>query len=247
MVIRKRLLLWDYTNTRDCAGKIEQLNFTNSPFISVSNWNAWVPPELKDRLPYRPMVRTHAQASGDEFSWIRDGKHDTVHFYNEPERQGISPQQAADTWRHVMIGVLRNQKHKKLIGPSCASDPAGTKWLREFMSKIGGDRPDYLGVHYYGTDVSAAKKYLTDMHNEFKLPIVVSEIACIDRDGKKVERWTVEMANWMDGQDWIKEYGFFGCMRQCADGFVSPAAQLMDGNGNFTGLMRKLATEQPMK
>jgi hypothetical protein len=244
MTIRKRLLLWDYTNTRDIAPKINQLNFSG-PFVSVSNWNAWVPPELKDRLPYRPMVRTPAQTTGDEWTWIRDGKHTLIHFYNEPERQSISPAAAAETWRSHMLALRK--KGKKLIGPSCASDAAGTKWLREFMGLVKGDGPDYLGVHYYGTDVGAAKRYIAGMHEEYKLPVVVSEIACIDRDAHRVERWTVEMANWLDGEAWVKEYGFFGCMRHVADGFVSPAAQLMDGDGNFTGLMRKLMTEQPMK
>ncbi|KAK4186001.1 hypothetical protein QBC35DRAFT_286739 [Podospora australis] len=248
MVVRKRLLLWDYTNTRDIPNKINDINY-NGPIVSVSNWNAWYPQELKNRLPFRPMVRTPAQLGGDEWTWIRDGafKYDIVHFYNEPERQNISPQDAANKWKSHMVGILRKQKGKKLVGPSVASDDKGRKWLRDFMNAIGGDKPDYLGVHYYGTDVNAAKKYITDMYNEYKLPIIVSEIACIDRDGKKVERWTVDMANWMDGQGWIKEYGFFGCMRNVADSFVSPAAQLMDKNGNFTALMRKLMNEQPMK
>ncbi|KAB5532641.1 hypothetical protein GE09DRAFT_1145323 [Coniochaeta sp. 2T2.1] len=250
MTIRKRLLLWDYTNTRDCPGAIDAINFNNGPFSAVSNWNAWYPQELKNRLPFRPMVRTPAQLSGDEWSWLANNAfpYDTIHFFNEPERQaGVSPQMAADKWHSQMVGVLRKQKGKKLVGPSVASDEQGRKWLREFMGKIGGDRPDYLGVHYYGTDVGAAKKYLADMHSEFKLPIIVSEIACIDRDAGKVQRWTVEMANWLDQQDFVKEYGVFGCMRQVADGFVSPAAQLMDGKGKFTGLMNKLNTEQPMK
>jgi hypothetical protein len=250
MTIRKRLLLWDYTNTRDVPASINALNFNNGPFVAVSNWNAWYPQELKNRLPFRPMVRTPAQLGGDEWGWLANGAfaYDTIHFFNEPERQqGVSPQDAAAKWKSQMVGVLRKQKGKKLVGPSVASDDKGRKWLREFMGAIGGDRPDYLGVHYYGTDVNAAKKYLTDMHDEFKLPIIVSEIACIDRDAHKVDQWTVEMANFMDQQAWIKEYGFFGCMRSVADNFVSPAAQLMDKNGKFTGLMNKLNTEQPMK
>ena len=50
----------------------------------------------------------------------------------------------------------------------------------------------------------------------------------------------------MDKQEWIHEYGFFGCMRNVADDFVSPAAQLMKPDGTLTDLMEKYMNEQPM-
>ncbi|KAH8884377.1 hypothetical protein GQ53DRAFT_846306 [Thozetella sp. PMI_491] len=250
MTIKKRCLLWDYTNTRDCPHAIDQLfSDKNLVFRSVSNWNAWYPQELAKRLPFYPQVRTPAQLGGDEWTWLRDGAfpYDTILFYNEPERQNISAADAAEKWHSQMVGVLRMQKGKKLIGPSCASDDAGTKWLADFMVRMGTNRPDFLGLHYYGTDPEACKRYLTQMHDKYHLPVVVSEIACIDRDAKKVEHFTAVMANWMDKTDWVHEYAFFGCMRHVADNFVSPAAQLMDQNGKFTPLMKRLMTEQPMK
>lgn len=252
MTIRKRLLLWDYTNTRDCPQSIDAVDFHDGPIAAVSNWNAWYPPELAHRLPFQPMVRTPAQLGGDEWSWLADDAfpYDTVHFFNEPERQSnVSPQAAAEKWKAQMVGVLRKQKGKKLVGPSVASDEQGRAWLTAFMGAVGegADRPDFLGLHYYGADAGAAKKYLVEMHEEFRLPVIVTEIACTDRDAQKVDRWTVDMANWMDGQGFVRMYGFFGCMRSVADSFVSPAAQLMDKNGKFTALMDKLNTEQPMK
>ncbi|KAL8646636.1 MAG: hypothetical protein Q9226_006776, partial [Calogaya cf. arnoldii] len=77
-------------------------------------------------------------------------------------------------------------------------------------------------------------------------PLVVSEIASIDRNVGSVYNFTVQLANFMDNADWIFEYGFFGCMRNLADGFVSPDAQLMRPDGHFTELMWKLQNEQPM-
>ena len=50
----------------------------------------------------------------------------------------------------------------------------------------------------------------------------------------------------MDEQEWIHEYGFFGCMRNVADDFVSPAAQLMNPDGTLTDLMIKYMNEQPI-
>ncbi len=254
MVIRKRCLLWDYTNTRDTPQSINQLDFAapSCPFSAVSNWNAWIPPELEGRLPFRPMVRTPAQLAGDEWAWLRDGAfpYDVVHFLNEPERQtpAVTPAEAATLWRAQMVGVLRAAKGKTLVGPACASDDPGAAWLADFMGRLAPpERPDFLGLHWYGADAGAARAYLTRMHEAYGLPVVVSEIACTDGDARRVARFTADMANWMDATDWVVEYGFFGCMRQVADDFVSPAAQLMDEQGRFTPLMRRLVEEQPME
>ena len=143
---------------------------------------------------------------------------------------------------------LRKEKGTKLVSPSCASDPSGEAWLADFMARVAENRPDYLGVHYYGTDAGAAIKYIESMHDKYPgQPIIVSEIASISRDKHDVREFTARLANWMDEKDWIFEYGFFGCMQKCADGFVSPQAQLMNETGEFTDLMYKLMWDQPIK
>lgn len=76
--------------------------------------------------------------------------------------------------------------------------------------------------------------------------MVVSEIASISRDKAEVFAFTAQLANWMDGCPWVYEYSFFGCMRELADDFVSPEAQLMNADGSFKDLMVKLMNEQPM-
>jgi hypothetical protein len=76
--------------------------------------------------------------------------------------------------------------------------------------------------------------------------VVVSEIASISRDRNEVFAFTAQVANWCDQCAWVYEYSFFGCMRECADGFVSPEAQLMNSDGTLTELMQKLMTEQPV-
>lgn len=138
----------------------------------------------------------------------------------------------------------------KLVGPSCASDAAGMEWLEEFMGRVlgVGAGPDFLGVHYYGVDAGEAVAYLEGVHGRWPaLPVIVSEIGCISREREEVYAFTARMANWMDETEWVFEYAFFGCMREVADGFVSPEAQLMDKEGGLTELMRKLMTEQPIK
>jgi hypothetical protein len=148
-----------------------------------------------------------------------------------------------------VVPALRNERHKELVSPSCASDPAGTDWIISFMNHpdVQANPPDYLGIHYYGTESCEAKKYIEDLHNKFPAQkVIVSEIASISHDPPSVEGFMIDMCNWFDERDWVFEYGFFGCMTHLADGFVSPAAQLMGEDGGFTPLMERYMNQQPM-
>jgi hypothetical protein len=126
MVIKKRQILWDWTNTGGAGhpgvpDKINQVPFDkNSPVASVVNWNAWVPPELKDRVPFRPMVRVLENTKGNDWAIIQNSKYPIILFFNEPERAGISPEQARDIWYGQML-PLRKNKGKKLGSPAVAS------------------------------------------------------------------------------------------------------------------------------
>ncbi|KAI5863990.1 glycoside hydrolase family 128 protein [Durotheca rogersii] len=253
MVIKKRQILWDWTNTGGGGNpgipdKINQVPFGGqSPVASVVNWNAWVPPELKDRAPFRPMVRVLENTRGGDWNIIQNTKYPIILFFNEPERAGISPEQAKDIWYNQLLPLRRN-KGKKLGSPAVASDDNGRKWIERFMSLVANDPPDYLCLHYYSKRADDAIKYIQDMHNKWpKHKVMVTEIACIDRDYKAVLAFTVKVCNWLDSQDWVFEYGLFDFQRKVADSFVSPAAQLMDGNGNFTELGKMYVHQQPLK
>ncbi|KAJ7609707.1 hypothetical protein FB45DRAFT_344556 [Roridomyces roridus] len=244
-MIKKRVLLWDWTNTRDVPSAMDAVNFEH--ICAVSNWNTWTPAELKNRAPFRPMVRTKDQLAGQDWENVLHSNQPIIHFFNEPERAGVSAAEAASLWEQHMV-PLRSQHGKKLVSPSCASDANGKKWITEFLERVKTHPPDFLGMHYYGTNGDEAIKYITELHNEHShLPVIVSEIASISRDKGQVYAFTAKLANWMDGTGWVHEYGFFGCMRHVADGFVSPEAQLMDANGHFTELMERLMTEEPVK
>ena len=251
MVVHKRCLLWDWTNTDgpNHAGvpwAMDKVNWAG-PISSVSNWNTWTPPELKGRAPFRPMVHLEAQLSGGDWNNILNSNQPIIHFFNEPERAGISAAHAADVWHKQMV-PLRQKHGKKLVSPSCSNDQAGQAWIADFMGRVVNERPDFLGLHYYGTDGNAAIHFIQEMHGKYPhQPIIVSEIASIARDHASVLGFTAQLVNWMDSQDFVFEYGFFGCMRQLADSFVSPEAQLMKPDGNFTDLMLKLMREQPMR
>lgn len=68
---------------------MDKVNF-HGPVSSVCNWNAWVPPELKGRLPFRPMIHLLPQTQGQEWQWILNTDQPLVIYFNEPERSGVS-------------------------------------------------------------------------------------------------------------------------------------------------------------
>ena len=249
MVVKKRCLLWDWTNSAGpnnpgVPWAMDKVNF-GGPISSVSNWNTWVPPELKGRVPFRPMVHLTPQLSGGDWDMVVNSDQPIIHFFNEPEMNGISAEDAANAWHGQMV-PLRQNKGKQLVSPSVTSSPQGQAWLADFMNRVSDAPPDYVGLHYYGTDGNACIQYLQSMHSTYSQPIIVSEIASTARDDASVRGFTAQLANFMDGTDWIFEYGFFGCMRNVADNFVSPNAQLMNPDGSFTDLMNKLQNDQPM-
>ncbi|THY41433.1 hypothetical protein D6C98_09267 [Aureobasidium pullulans] len=244
-MVKKRVLLWDYKNTRDISWAMDKINFKGS-LCSVSNWNTWYPPELKRRLPFRPMIHGRSNLTGSEWNNILTTKEEVIHFFNEPERAGISPDEAARIWNDQVV-LLRAKHGKRLVSPSCASDAAGISWINKWMSLVAKNPPDYLGLHWYGTKGDEMIKHLESMHKQHpNQKIIVSEWASTSRSYPDVLGLTVQLANWMDNTQWIAEYGLFGCMRQPADSFVSPAAQLMNADGTFTDLMWKYMSDQPM-
>lgn len=242
----KRCLAWSYTNTRDNPKAIDHLNF-HGAIVSVSNWEAWSPPELANRLAFRPML--HSKDRLTDPNWInveKEAKDQIIHFFNEPERANTSPEEAATLWRQHMVPLRKRQN--RLVSPSCASDPAGSAWIHKWMSLVKDSPPDFLGLHWYGTHSTDMISFLEDMHKTYpKCKIVVSEWASISRNEAEVVQFTVDMANWMDRTDWIFEYSLFGCLTKVPDTFTSPEALLMKPDASFTPLMLKYMNEQPMR
>lgn len=187
------------------------------------------------------MFRTLEQLHAPEFDYALSQPYPIMHFLNEPERlEGVTPEVAVNIWFEKIV-PLRQERGTKIVGPATASDPNGTSWLDRFMELVAqrdlSQFPDFLGLHYYGPEPQSAFGYLTERHNKYpQLPVNISEVACISRNKEEVERFNREFALWADAQPWVAEYGFFGMMRECADGFVSPAAQLMDENGEINAM-----------
>lgn len=242
----KRIILWETSLTaelKSIPGLLTSAKALASSTVikSITNWETKRPQELSKKFPFRPMVRTPQHLTGDNWnnliSVVSSQKNTIVHFYNEPERSGISAADAVAQWRQKML-PLREKYGAKLVAPGCASDPNGSNWLQTFMGLLSAkEKPDYINLHFYtlptnpcDQEIQNAKTFFTEKHNTYKLPIIVGEIASTSRDKTQVETFTKQVSKWLDGQDWVAEYGFFGVSTKVVDGFVSPAAQMLCNN-----------------
>lgn len=256
----KGLLLWEWTLSRDAPvvpeiqAAIDQA--TSSPkVVAATNWDTWRPSEAPAELGFYPMVRTPEQLSGDSWTQliasieteVAAGRPLVVQFYNEPEYLSVAAVDAAATWRSSIL-PLRAQYGCQLVGPATSSSVEGIAWQDAFMAALGADeKPDMVGLHFYTTDgqavaseVAWGQNYFTEAHTKYGLPVIVSEIASTSRDPAQVQEFSATMEAWMDAQDWITLYGFFGVSREPANDWVSPVAQLMDTVGRWTQLGKEL-------
>ncbi|KAK8091345.1 glycosyl hydrolase catalytic core-domain-containing protein [Apiospora phragmitis] len=216
-----------YDTTPALQSTTASLTKTSSRISSITNWNAWRPPELPSHLPFRPMIRIPARLEGNEWAMIR-GSIDAelqrdpdspviVHTFNEPERIPLSVTDALHLWRTQILPLRRRsdghqQNRVKLVSPACASDPQGSQWLDAFMAALAlddDDRPDILGLHFYTMPdqtaeqgLAAAQAYFEERRNRFaQLPVIISEVACTSRDPAVVDQFTRDLVRWQEDEE----------------------------------------------
>ncbi|KAI1759587.1 glycoside hydrolase family 128 protein [Hypoxylon sp. FL1150] len=248
----KRTILWETSLTSELKSIPGLLTAaaalaSSSVIESITNWETKRPNELPKKFPFRPMVRTPQHLSGDNWSnlisVVSSQKNTIVHFYNEPERNGIDATTAVADWRSKML-PLRQKYGAKLAGPGCASSDEGSAWLQSFMGMLADDeKPDYLNLHFYtlaqnpcDQEIQNAENFVSGKHATYNLPVIIGEIASTSRDAAQVVDFTKEVSEWLDKQSWVVEYGFFGVSTSVADDFVSPAAQMLTSSGSWTDL-----------
>lgn len=247
----KNLLLWDYTNTNSGGTTTAALDTAAASVAAVSNWNTWRPTDAPATLAFYPQVRTMDQLADSEWSMliasveteVAAGRVPTVQYLNEPEYLGVSAADAAASWVSKML-PLKATYGATLVGPATSSSETGIAFQKDFMAALAADqKPDYVGIHYYTTDgqavadeVAWGQSYLTDAHTSYGLPLFVSEVASTSRDSAQVKEFTDTFKAWMDEQEFITQYGFFGATLEPVNDFVSPAAQLLTTAGEWTAL-----------
>ncbi|EIW67993.1 hypothetical protein TREMEDRAFT_32598 [Tremella mesenterica DSM 1558] len=194
-------------------------------------------------------------------SYLTDGLYYQSGFqeimgFNEPDlaQQGTStPEVAASAWTQLVDTARGTNPSVKLISPAVAFNQT---WLSSFFDNICPGwsptkwgqlgcqyAPDYVAVHMYTTDFDGFTSGVGSYHSTFGLPVVVSEFAAYSFDSSSgldaagTSAFMASTTQWLDSQDWVIKYAWFGAMRNPAFLYgVSQENQLMDTNGALTAL-----------
>jgi Glycosyl hydrolase catalytic core len=170
----------------------------------------------------------------------------TVRFimgFNEPDHDnqaGMDVAAAIDRWSTLQkLGI-------PLVSPSPAR--ATGPWMKQFMGNVSqlNLRIDYIGVHSYGgANVTRFQRRMTEIHDMYGLPLVVTELACADWKAlnivenryspSRVLDFMKQALPWMEQTEWIIGYSWFPFNITKPIGWSSA---LFDVTGNLTALGR---------
>ncbi|VDB96641.1 unnamed protein product [Peniophora sp. CBMAI 1063] len=215
----------------------------------VSWYYTWNPsPDDSATVEFVPMLWGTSQL--DQWSstinqTIEGKKVANVLGFNEPEnpaQSNMTAQEGADLWRQY-IEPLKTSHGVRLGTPAPDGDEAGKTWLQDWLTSCnGGCTPDFLALHWYGTDVGNFIAYINDYHYTFNLSVWVTEWACqnfVDVNSQCSADDIVSFMNqtqaYMDETEWVERYAWFGAMTQMPDGVNSKDA-IMGSDGKINSL-----------
>ncbi|EGO27416.1 hypothetical protein SERLADRAFT_382210 [Serpula lacrymans var. lacrymans S7.9] len=157
---------------------------------------------------------------------------------NEPSQSNMSAQDGASLWQQY-INPLKDQGYY-LVSPACTNDQAGMQWMTDFFAACTGCHVDAVAFHYYSTSESDFATYATQLHNQFNLPIWVTEFADQDFSGgaqadqSAVWNFAGTIKQFVDETDWMEAAFPFGVMGDMQG--VNTLNQLLSGSNEPTSL-----------
>lgn len=211
---------WPNGNANDISA------WTNGKLGWYYTWSPWPVDSVGD-LDFYPQLWGQKQVSDWEQQKSKFADWGTTHIlgFNEPNESGqanMQPADAASLWNQQ---IAQFQGQYTLISPACTSRTGdsgsgsdGIKWLQEFQEN--GASFDAVAVHIYETDYNNVISYLQKVHDTFQLPVYLTEYACQNFSGgnqcSNSEVWEMmqKTTSWMDAQDWMHGYAWFGAMEQ---------------------------------
>lgn len=184
-------------------------------------WNTGTMP-APSGVEFVPMIRAKADVNDGNLAKAK-GEGDTLLGFNEPDmaqQANMSVADALAAWPKLEKTGMR------LGSPSVAwgADQSG-KWLDQFMSgaKQKGLRVDFITLHWYGSDFSAAAVnqflgYVDAVHNKYGLPIWVTEYGLIDwssgtaryASSSQLATFITGTTKGMESRGFVERYAWFG-------------------------------------
>lgn len=213
----------------------------------VYTWSAWPPSDpLPAGMEWYPQFWGPAKegefAANVASGLIKPGM--TILGYNEPDQAGQANLGIQDGINSYLAQITPYaSKGFRLATPGCTSDDNGLNWIRGFINGCAGRCGfSVLQTHYYGTDPYKFIAYIEQLHNEFGLPIIVSEYAAetfgngAELDQAGVDNYVAVTQNWLKSQSYVESYFYFGPVTSQALNGVNPANKMIDDGGAINAL-----------
>ena len=182
---------------------------------------------------------------------VNSGKYKRFLGFNEPDGEkqaNMTVEKAIQLWPTLeRLGIP--------LGSPAVVDAENGEWLEDFMAEVDrlGYRVDYICVHNYpGTSVENFKNKMTNIHNKYNRPIIVTEFAPADwtattpaqnkHSEAAVLNFMKGVLSWMEETDFIYGYSWFSFSKTSAAGCSSA---LFNEDGSLTTLGEYYANFTP--
>jgi hypothetical protein len=229
----KRGIAADWDSPKGAVG-----NFKGPKFYAHYNWSPYRFDDLPSDVDFWPMLHGQHTLDNNEWAHVTQGYATTAMGLNEVNQQGqsvTSVDRGIEIWRQY-LAPLKGQGYR-LISHSTNQAEDGFAWHQEFKDKCGDcyDQTDAYSVHWYGTDAQQFKDYMVRFHDQFGKNLIVTEFAYTDwvsePSADAVRAFMTDTIDWMDQQEWIEGYMWFG-MWPGARGGVSGATSMVNGDAS---------------
>ncbi|KAL1296821.1 hypothetical protein AAFC00_004447 [Neodothiora populina] len=166
--------------------------------------------------------------------------------FNEPDAtesggSGVSPQDAATVWKRQFEPLKRD--YGVLLGaPAVTGGPSGHQWLQDFFtacSAISGNTScevDFIPVHWYG-NFEGLSSHVSQVNSTYAnvSDIWVTEFACANCSQFDSQAFFNDSTSWLDEQDFVGRYSYFGAFRSDISN-VGPNAAFLNPKGKLTSI-----------
>ncbi|KAI0772727.1 glycosyl hydrolase catalytic core-domain-containing protein [Trametes elegans] len=191
-----------------------------------------------------PMLWSGSQDSINAFeSSVKAGFGTIILGFNEPNEQGqanLDPNTAAALWKQHI--VPKKALGYKTCSPAVSAAPSGQQWMQQFMQACGGAcQIDYMCVHWYGVGFTYLQTYLENWHNQYGLPLLLTEFAEVNYGSgaqpslSDVTAFTKQTLQFVDNTSWMLAACPFGIQRTPFSPNPNIALQNSDGTPTQLG------------
>ncbi|KAH9943067.1 glycosyl hydrolase catalytic core-domain-containing protein [Epithele typhae] len=215
-------------------------NFVTDHVVAIYDWSPSKPSGTDEHnLVFMPMLWDDA---GDKISAFHSAmksfdKSNTLilgfNEINEPGQANMSGEQAAAVWKAQIEQYC--SAGFKCATPSMSSRPNGNQLMRDFFNACnGGCTVSHMALHWYDTTFDKLTTYLEAYHDEFKLPILLTEFADQNFNGggqasmSDIWSFMTQVIPWVDKTDWMELAAPFGVMTDLQG--VNTLNALLSGN-----------------